>query len=340
MRVHLFLSIGLTMALISGTSAQSELSIKMTPTLLLTGPSGDYQIQRAQVLGATTNWITITNVTLSGGALTYYDTTAASAGQQFYRAVQQTPDNPDPQRLVWIEPGTFTMGSPSTELDSADGERPQTVVTLNNGFWMGKYEVTQEEYQAVMGKNPSFFTGDPKRPVEQVTWIDATNYCAKLTDRERLENRLPAGYVYRLPTEAEWEYACRAGTTTPIGIGDGISLSSTQANFDGRYPYGGAAQGPDLQQTTAVGSYATSANAWGLYDMHGNVFEWCLDWNGAYPGGNVIDWRQTSAGSFRVLRGGSWEGRGKYCRSAFRYFHLPDDPISDYGFRVVLAPGP
>lgn len=204
-----------------------------------------------------------------------------------------TPSGPPPSvagNLVWIPCGTFTMGSPDSEPARYSDEGPQTRVTISRGFWMGKYEVTQGEYLAVMGSNPSYFTtqdwfGNPispdlSRPVEQVSWNDAVAYCAALTTRERSAGRLPAGYVYQLPTEAEWEYACRAGTTTPFYYGN--ELRSGMANFDGRYEYppcGGVPlscynpNGILLGRTTSVGSYAP--NAWGLYDMHGNVWEWC-----------------------------------------------------------------
>jgi formylglycine-generating enzyme required for sulfatase activity len=247
---------------------------------------------------------------------------------------KEPPVNPDPQQLVWIKPGTFTMGSPSTEKERYSCEGPQTQVTLSQGFWMSKYETTQEEYLAVMGSNPADFTGNMKRPEEQVSWDDATNYCAKLTDRERTSGRLPSGYAYRLPTEAEWEYACRAGTTTATAYGD--SLSSTQANFNGSSPYNGNAEGPYLGKTIMVGSYAP--NAWGLYDMHGNVWEWCLDWAGTYPGGSETDPRGTTTGSIRVLRGGCWYDYGWYCRSAFRFGRKPDIRNGYVGFRPVLAP--
>ncbi len=251
--------------------------------------------------------------------------------------------------MVWIPPGTFTMGSPASEKDRWADEGPQTVVTITKGFWMAKYETTQGEYQAVMGSNPSYFTtqdwnGNPispdlNRPVEQVSWYDATNYCGKLTARERAAGRLPAGYVYRLPTEAEWEYACRAGTTTATAFGN--SLSSTQANFDGDYPYNGAAKGPFLGRTTQVGSYAP--NAWGLYDMHGNVWEWCQDWcTDSLPGGSVVDPRGPNlplTDALRVLRGGCWLNNGRPCRTADRGRLNPDNRLNLLGFRPALASG-
>ena len=181
--------------------------------------------------------------------------------------------------LVWISPGTFMMGSPTAEKDRNNGE-VQTRVTISRGFWISKYELTQKEFITVMGNNPSYYTNkdrngnaiipDLYRPVDNVTWFDATNYCNKLTQIERNAGKLPKGYIYRLPTEAEWEYVCRAGTTTATAFGN--SLSSTLANFNGAGPYGGAAKGPFLDMTIRVGSYAP--NAWGVYDMHGNVDEW------------------------------------------------------------------
>ncbi len=263
------------------------------------------------------------------------DATATNSTKRFYRAVVLGGGNTNaPTGMVWIPPGTFTMGSPTNEVSRFSNEGPQTQVTISRGFWISKYETTQEEYLEVMGTNPSNFKGDVNRPVERVTWTDATNYCGKLTARERDAGKLPAGYEYRLPTEAEWEYACRAGTTSATAYGN--SLSSAQANFNGKYPYGGAAQGPNLAGTTTVGSYP--ANAWGLYDMHGNVWEWCLDWYGTYPGGSVTDPRGPTTGSRRVIRGSGWLHDGSRCRSAFRVNLSPGDWGQDMGFRPVLAP--
>jgi formylglycine-generating enzyme required for sulfatase activity len=205
---------------------------------------------------------------------------------------------------------------------------------------MGKYEVTQKEYVALMGTNPSNFKGD-NLPVEQVTWYDAVNYC---NARSRSEGLTPAYTVsgtdvtwnrsangYRLPTEAEWEYACRAGTTMPFSTGSNITTN--QANYDGNYPYNGNAKGIYRQKTTAIGSFAP--NAWGLYDMHGNVWEWCWDWYGDYGTAAQTDPLGAVSGALRVLRGGSWFYSGRYARSAYRNYDTPSNRLSNLGFRLV-----
>jgi eukaryotic-like serine/threonine-protein kinase len=172
--------------------------------------------------------------------------------------------------MVWIPPGTFLIGSPEDEVDRSENEGPQTQVTLTQGFWMGKHEVTQGEYLAVVGSNPSYFNGvqgetdygtDLNRPVESVSWDDAVAYCAALTARERAAGRAPMSYAYRLPTEAEWEYACRAGTTTRFSYGDdpGYTHLRDYAWYEGN----------SERQTHPVGQKLP--NPWGLYDMHGNV---------------------------------------------------------------------
>jgi formylglycine-generating enzyme required for sulfatase activity len=278
----------------------------------------------------------------------------------FYR-VRVVSLNPDPAKLVWIPAGTFAMGSPTNEPARLDDEGPQTTVTISRGFWMGKHEVTQGEYLNVMGSNPSYFNGDRSgdpyydmdygfdltRPVERVSWSDATNYCARLTDRDRLAGRLPAGCVYRLPTEAEWEYGCRAETMTPYHYG--YELRSGMANFDGHYEYPPCEGGPNYcynpsgnypRRTIAVEGYGP--NAWGLYDMHGNVGEWCLDWyTGSLPGGSVTDPQGPGSGSNRVIRGGSWYDMAHSCRSAYRNSRYPVG-YRDFnqGFRVVLVQVP
>jgi len=273
--------------------------------------------------------------------------------------VRGVPLDPGQTNLAWIPAGTFAMGSPDSEPARDSYEGPQTQVTISRGFWMGRYEVTQGEYLSVIGSNPSYFrngmptysegtggdvTNELRHPVETVSWIDATNYCGRLTARELALGRLPVGYAYRLPTEAEWEYACRAGTTTAFHYGP--ALWSGMANFRGQYEYPPCGSdtnycsnpsGVYLGRTTSVGSYAP--NAWGLYDMHGNVFEWCQDWSDwALPGGRDFDPQGPPMGLFHVFRGGNWYGLARACRSAGRYGIDPDYRLNDLGFRVVLAP--
>ncbi len=249
----------------------------------------------------------------------------ASAARRFYRVTWDTP----PPKLVWINPGSYTMGSPIFEQDRALDEGPQTAITFTQGFWMGQFQVSQAEYLAITGVNPSSFAGDLNRPVETVSWLDATNYCARLTAAEKLAGRLPAGYAYRLPTEAEWEYGARAGTTTRFSYGDDPDYSGL-AN----YCWYGSNSG---DTTHPVGQKLP--NPWGLYDMHGNVWEWCLDWySPSYLGGFLIDPLSGLLGSERVVRGGSWKGLNRFCRSASRSSGDPAVPGPNVGFRVVLAP--
>ena len=248
---------------------------------------------------------------------------------------------PVPAALVWLPPGTFRMGSPATELERDSNEGPQTLVTLSQGFFIAKYEVTQGDYLALTGLNPSAWTGDPGFPVEQVSWNDATNYCARLTDRERLAGRLPSNWVYRLPTEAEWEFACRAGGTNVFSYGE--ALRSGEASFDSWYEYE-ATQGTVYNPYGMSVSWPTLAgiylpNDWNLYDMHGNVWEWCQDWYGdSLPGGRVTDPTGAASGSKRVMRGGGAFSHAARCRSAVRESAPPDATRYDVGFRVVLAP--
>ena len=233
--------------------------------------------------------------------------------------------------MVWIKPGTFIMGSPASDPDS-DGtrERPQTVVTLTKAFWMGSHEVTQGEHVAVIGSNPSQFTGNSNRPVEYVSWNDAVAYCAALTTTERMAGRLPATWGYRLPTEAEWEYACRAGArTTRFGYGDDLSGAGL-TNYAWIVGNSSSTTHPVEQKL---------GNPWGLMDMHGNVYEWCQDYFGTYPGGSVTDPQGPNSGSYRVFRGGGWSVSPATCRSAQRDYYDPPFVSPSVGFRVVLSPG-
>ena len=230
--------------------------------------------------------------------------------------------------MIWIKPGTFVMGSPSTEPGRATHEGPQTVVTLTKGFWMGHHEVTQGEYLKVVGSNPSNFTGDLNRPVETVSWNSAVAYCTTLTTSERTAGRLPAGWGYRLPTEAEWEYACRAYSTTRFSYGDDLSATAL-ANYAWYNSNSGNTTHPVAQKL---------ANPWGLVDMHGNVWELCQDRYATYPGGSVTDPQGPGAGFERVIRGGSWYNIADAARCADR--GISQDFVGSlFGFRVVLSPG-
>lgn len=238
--------------------------------------------------------------------------------------------------MVWIKPGTFIMGSPASDPNSDSDERPQTVVTLTRGFWMGVHEVTQGEYQAVMGTNPSYFNGgsygvDLNRPVEQVSWNDAVAYCNALTTQERAAGRIPSNWRYYLPTEAQWEYACRAGARTArYCYGDDLGITAL-----GNYAwYSGNSGGTTHPVEQKLG------NAWGLMDMHGNVVEWCADWYAAYPGGSVTDPTGPTSGSNRVIRGGGWDANGRFCRSAYRGYGWPGGRLDSFGFRVALVQVP
>ena len=220
--------------------------------------------------------------------------------------------------MIWVEPGTFMMGSPQDELGKQGNETYQQV-TITQGYWMGKYEVTQAQYEAVMGTNPAGFRGD-NNPVEFVSWDDAMEFCAKLTEREQAAGSLPEGYEYTLPTEAQWEYACRAGTTTALNSGKNLSGYNECPEVDevAWYTYN------SNSTTHPVGQ--KQANAWGLYDMHGNVLEWCLDW---YPG---------YENSMRVLRGGSYSSLAFMCRSAYQGGSYPGSRWNYIGFRLALIP--
>jgi formylglycine-generating enzyme required for sulfatase activity len=243
--------------------------------------------------------------------------------------------------LADIPAGTFVMGSPSSEPERSAWEGPQTIVTISYGFKIGRFEVTQGQWQAVMTNNPSYYTGDSNLPVEQVTWAEATNYCWQLTLRERQSGCLPLGWVYRLPTEAEWEYTCRAGSTNAFAYGP--ALLSGMANFDGHYEYDSSVgtiadpTGVWIAKTVPVGQYAP--NAWGLYDTHGNTWEWCLDgWRYYLPGGSVTNPVNLASDGQRAIRGGGLYNEGKNCRCAYRLPCTADYRTQEVGFRVVLAP--
>jgi formylglycine-generating enzyme required for sulfatase activity len=253
-------------------------------------------------------------------------------------------------RLAFIPAGAFRMGSPENEKDRNPDETLHPV-ELTRAFYLGVYPVTQEGYEKVMGHNPSWFapqgagkskvTGLDTRqfPVEMVSWDEALEFCDRLS---QLPEERQAGRQYRLPTEAEWEYACRAGAATHAPFHYGRSLSSRQANFDGSFPYGGAPKGDYLKRTTAVGSYPP--NAWGLHDLHGNVWEWCHDWFSEHyylsdEAGRDPHGPAAGTDKRRVLRGGSWNDYARYCRTAHRARSRPRNRRAFIGFRVALTVG-
>jgi formylglycine-generating enzyme required for sulfatase activity len=287
---------------------------------------------------------------------------AANTPVQPAPAVQPAPVTPaaipqhiTPGEMVRINGGTFIMGSPTGEPGRYADETPHQVTV--SPFFMGKYEVTQKEYQELMGINPSSFKGD-NLPVEQVSWYDAIEYCNKLSLKEGLNpaytidksrkdpnnknrsdkvkwvvswNRNANGY--RLPSEAEWEYACRAGTTTTFSTGDNITTDL--ANYDGNNPYNDNGKGEFRKRTSLVGTFPP--NAWDLFDMHGNIYEWCWDWYGNYSSGAQTDPAGASSGKNRVGRGGAWAGEGRLLRSAHRVNSGPHSRCRGVGFRLVRS---
>jgi len=290
----------------------------------ITGPPGEYTVFSStnltdwSVLGATPNPL---------GSVLFLDVTAHLSSQKFYRALLQPP----PANMVFIPANTFVMGSPTNELHRNVNEGPQTTVTLTHGFWIGKYEVTQGEYLDVTGTNPSAFPGDVSRPISSVSWPDATNYCWLLTQRERAAGRISPGSEYRLPTEAEWECAARAGTSTRFSYGDDPDYSSL-TNHAWYWINGGFTVHPVGQKLP---------NPWGLYDIEGNVWEWCQDWLGDLPGGAVTDPQGPASNpiGWKIVRGGGYDFGEADCRSARRFFfgNHPALTDSNLGFRVVLT---
>jgi formylglycine-generating enzyme len=247
-------------------------------------------------------------------------------------------------RFCWCPRGKFTMGSPASEQERRPGE-DQVEVTLSKGFWTGKYEVTQGQWKRVLGKLPGELTAElpagDDYPVGNVNFAEAEAFCEKLTELGHESGDLPRDREFRLPTEAQWEYACRAGTTTATSFGD--QISSKHANVKGK-PYNGAEPGPSLNMAAKVGSYP--ANPWGLHDMHGNICEWCRDWYHAkLPGGvdpdlysaKVTAQKNRTGDVSRSRRGSCWADEGWPSRSAFRQRFEPERRYDHIGFRVVAV---
>lgn len=250
---------------------------------------------------------------------------AVGSPRGFYRLLRfpaiQLPDS-----MVWVPPGSFQMGTPPEDASATADELPAFPVTRTYGYWIARHETTQSEYQNLMCGHLSAFPGDLERPVESVSWYDAMNYCVKLTAQERLAGRLPDGCVYRLPTEAEWECAARAGTTGPFPFDEGIAPLGL---FAWHSPNSGGQPHP---------VEGLAANPWGLKDTCGNVFEWCLDWLSPDLVPSAIDPVGPRTGPWRAIRGGAWSSSRETCRSSWRIGYAPGRGHPDTGFRVVLAP--
>jgi formylglycine-generating enzyme required for sulfatase activity len=336
---RVFLLSGLPAVTQLSAQTAAQLDVQTYAGLKITGTTGVvYSIEYITDLAQTndpTAWRCLEFLQLPASPYLWADKSATATSKRFYRAKEFPP----PTNMVFIPPGTFRMGSPTNELDHWINEGPQTDVTISRGFWMGRYEVTQGEFLTVMGSNPSYFrwtnssNEDLSLPVETVAWIDATNYCGQRTLRERESRRIRVGCEYRLPTEAEWEYACRAWTSTRFSYGDDVGYSNLTDYAWFRENSNGTTQ--------SVGQKLP--NPWGLYDMHGNVHEWCLDGYGQYAGGIALDPLFPPTPLGKVVRGGSWYLRftdARFFRAAFRGADYPDFKAKSIGFRVVLSPGP
>jgi formylglycine-generating enzyme required for sulfatase activity len=313
------------------TQAQTTLGFQLYAGISITGSTGSvYAVQATSDTTNPNSWQCLALVQLPTTNVIWTDTSKTTdTGKRFYRTVLTATN------LVFILPGTFTMGSPTNEALRGTDE-VQHVVTISKGFYMGKFPVTQAEYHAIIAGQIAI----SNFPAVFVKWADATNYCGLRTASERIAGLIPTNWAYRLPTESEWEYACRAGTVSAFYTGS--SLHSSQANFLGTNSYDAAignlfdSGGVIMNTTTNVGNYL--ANGWGLYDMAGNVDEWCQDWYGPYPSSAVVDPQGPAAGSMRARHGGRYLDPANLCRSACRAGAvLPTSTGDAGGFRVVLA---
>jgi len=282
-----------------------------------------FELQAAPSLDDPYPWYHLTTVTQTVNPQLHFE--LLDADRRFYRALP-IPTNPAPALLAWIPPGTFTLGSPATEPGRKQDEQTH-LVSISQGYWLGRHEVTQDEYRQVMLAAPSAFTDSSSQPVESVSWDEAVACCETLSRREQDAGHLPTGYVYRLPTEAEWEYAARSGSSTAYFFGDDPTNLTQYAWYQTNS--GGTTQPVSTR----------SASTSGLSDLYGNVAEWCLDWYASLASDRVVDPQGPVNGTERVVRGGSWASLASDCRSASRSSRVPGGKSSDVGFRVALAKG-
>jgi len=290
---------------------------------LIGQPGTSVQIQYTSTLDDVYGWQPVTNFVMHDSKLIYFD--PAGAGQRYYRSIR-IPTNPNQESLTWIPAGSYEMGSPAEEPGRQLDESRHTV-TIREGFFMSRLEVTQADFLAGKLASPSVNSVNPNQPVENVSWNDAMEYCISRTQREQAEGRLPEGYIYRLPTEAEWEYAARAQSSSAYFFGPDASLLPDYAWFTSN---AGIKEMP-------VGQ--ARPNPFGLFDIYGNVSEWCLDWYGELADHRQIDPSGPETGTLRVVRGGGWSALPEECRSASRTGLSPSSANSTVGFRVVLGKG-
>lgn len=289
-------------------------------------PGDQFEVQSSFTL--TDDWAALdVTVVTNGSEFRCAAPLDAQAHGSFYR-IRRLPRLQLPDSMLWIPPGDFTMGTGPTDTSRTASELTQFQAGFTRGFWIGRHEVTQSEYQNLMCSNPAAYPANLENPVEKVSWPEAMEYCTRLTQREHEAGRLPEGHAYRLPTEAEWEYAARAGSTNRFSFGDASSLLGSYGWYNTN---SGARPHP-------VGEL--QPNGWGLQDVHGNVLEWCWDWIERAPTEAVTDFIGKTTGPYHAVRGGAWSFPWVSCRCGWRAGYAPVARQAYLGFRVVLAPPP